>query len=210
MTAYSYTIAAAFPNARVLPSLLQSEIQESPAITTAMRFIDTGGGVCTIDFAGSLSPAEKAALDGIVSVHPGQTVVPEFITNTPLIAGDVPITSQDWMTLGGVVTNVGFFCPVEQSYGELLGSAKATGAGAQLRLVEDDNGDGGGTVVAAGPCNISDGDWSVIRFNSLGHTPREGARCYRLEGRLNGATAGSARFLSLTLFQLVVLLGVTE
>ena len=211
MSAYHYNIHDDFPNHRVLPSMLRGEIVACVGVTTEITDIAThGDGVADLYFVADLSPAEKSALDGIVAVHAGYTVYPEFITNTPIVADIANITTQDWQTLGGVVSNVSFFCPAEQAYGELLGSAKVSGSGAQVRAVEEGTSGEGGTVVIAGPFDIASVDWSEMRFNSYGRVPRSGSRCYRIEGRLNGAASASIRYTSLTLFQLIHVLGVME
>ena len=76
-TKYTYNIAADFPNSKVDPTRLTSEIQSS-GISSALDYIGISAGLCETWFKTDLSSKDKDTLDGLVSVHTGEP--PDEIT----------------------------------------------------------------------------------------------------------------------------------
>jgi len=78
---YDYTIATAFPNAAVDSSRLTQEIQAS-AIVTALDYISTASGTCSIWFKAALSSGDETILDGLVAAHSGESLAqpPQAVT----------------------------------------------------------------------------------------------------------------------------------
>jgi predicted enzyme related to lactoylglutathione lyase len=202
MAIYSYEVATAFPNGRVLLDTFQPEVQ---AVVPGLSYIGTAEGICSLHFDADLTAEQKTTLDGVVAAHQGYTIVPTFLVSDKTIGSEVAITSAtDWQILGGVVTNAAFFCPVARCYGEVLGSATASGTGAEVRVVEDN---GQSSQVVAGPVAIPDGGWATLRFNSWGNLIRSGPCTYSIQARLNGAASASMRYTSISLFDINVIQG---
>lgn len=90
MTSYSYTIASAFPNAKVSISALHKAIFIS-AIATAMDRVDADGTDALVWFKEALSVDDKAILDGIIAAHDGvEPNTPRLVKLDTLYAGGKP------------------------------------------------------------------------------------------------------------------------
>jgi hypothetical protein len=77
---YAYSISEDFPNAKVLPDKLASEIRAS-AIETALDYIGTSGDVCDVWFRAELSTSDNDRLDSIVAAHDAVPVsLPQLVT----------------------------------------------------------------------------------------------------------------------------------
>jgi hypothetical protein len=68
---YDYTIATAFPFARVDSTRFTSEILASSISSASLRRIDTDSGTCSVWFSGVLSGPDQSALDALVAAHSG-------------------------------------------------------------------------------------------------------------------------------------------
>lgn len=125
----------------------------------------------------------------------------QFLASSKMVENEVTVTEvATWQVLGGVVTTPGFFAPVAQLVGRIVGQALVSGAGAELRVVEKSN--GFPDAVVLGPAAIADsaGAWKVVNVNSNA-TPRSRTNLYELQGRLNGAVSMKVRYMSLTLLR---------
>jgi len=69
-TTYTYSISTDFPNGRVEPGVLASEIMAS-SIVTALDSVGTVGDDCNITFKDPLSTADESTLNGLVAAHQG-------------------------------------------------------------------------------------------------------------------------------------------
>lgn len=87
---YDYTIATAFPNALVDSDRLKQEIQAS-AIVTALDYIGTADGVCSIWFKAALSGGDQTVLDGIVAAHSGAPFAQPPMQFTEVLANGSPL-----------------------------------------------------------------------------------------------------------------------
>lgn len=83
---YTYSISLDFPNQKVDPSRLSSEIQAS-AISVALDGVSTSGDACTITFKADLSTEEHAVLGALVAAHSGEPLPqPSFESDgTPIV-----------------------------------------------------------------------------------------------------------------------------
>lgn len=162
------------------------------------------GDVITVLCDQEPSAADKTAIDNAVAAHDGVPPLSlEFIASSKLVAVEQAITeTTNWQVLGGVVTNPGFFEPVLQKVvGRLVGGFKTDGDGAEVRLVEEKVGESD-VVMHSSSWLLGDTEdaWGPNQFNTS-VAPRSGENTFRLEGRLNGATSASLRFVSLTLLR---------
>jgi hypothetical protein len=210
-TTYSYAVLPApgdFPNQAVNEDKLTAAIAASdPAISSAQLEAirtaedeETAAVTCMIDFDGDLSAGDQTQLDAIVAAHDGQPPTKIcFHASSKLLEGEAAITNPSGFdVLGGVVTTPDFFTAnLAACLGRMVGSCKATGEGAELRLVED-----GATVLGTFAITDSSGAWGQMQwFTST--PPSAGTHTYTIEGKLNGATSAAARFTSLSLLEVV-------
>lgn len=210
-TTYSYAVLPApgdFANQAVNEDSLAAEIAASnPAISSAqleaIRTTESEDGAtktCLIDFDADLSAGDQTQLDAIVAAHTGAPPTKIcFHASSKLLEGEVAITNPSGFdVLGGVVTTPDFFtATLAACLGRLVGSCKAQGAGAELRLVED-----GTTVLGTFAIPDSSGAWQQMQwFTST--PPSAGTHTYTIEGKLGAATSAAARFTSLSLLEVV-------
>jgi len=113
-----------------------------------------------------------------------------------------PIDTQDWKDLGGAVGNPVTVCDVAaNAVGYAHCSARADGAGAQIRAVYED--DQGNDVACCPAQDIATGNqWAVHQLWSSVELPA-GLRAYKLQGRLGGATSAEVRFAATYVFEKV-------
>lgn len=72
---YDFTISTAFPNGKVDDDKLTAQIRAS-AIVTALDYIATDAGVCSIWFKAALSGGDETLLNGVVAAHDGVSEAP--------------------------------------------------------------------------------------------------------------------------------------
>ena len=131
---------------------------------------------------------------------PGQLI---FHASSKITTGEEQIVSVlDWAVVDGVVSNPSFFAPRERIIGRLIGEAKAIGVGAKIRFVETDS---LGASREIGNATIPDSAnvWIPISFfTSLG--AGAGSLTYTMESKLDGASAATLRFFSVSLLEYAV------
>jgi hypothetical protein len=93
---YDYTISTAFPNAKVAPDRLTSEIQAS-SITVAIDNISTVGDTCAVSFKAALSAGEQTTLAALVAAHSGVALA-DAATN---VVVSMPVTSDGRLRVAG-------------------------------------------------------------------------------------------------------------
>jgi hypothetical protein len=204
MTDYAYSLADDFPNHKISPDKLATEIRASGSITTEFSGASTVGDACTLSFAADLSSNEKASLDAIVAAHDGVDITVAYKIAASLIGQSIDIVeSEAWQELGGVSVNVEFYCPeLDKAFAIVEYSAKAVGSSAQLRVIEVDD-EGAEVVMSANAPIVASTGWKVSKFQT-DHSPAHGDRTYILQGRLNGATSASIRYTALVLIEVAV------
>jgi len=72
---YNFTIATAFPNAKMDSDKLAREIRAS-AIVTALDYVATADGTCSVWFKAALSGGDETILGAIVAAHDGVSDAP--------------------------------------------------------------------------------------------------------------------------------------
>ena len=90
---YDYTIATAFPFARVDSTRLTSEILASSISSTSLRHIDTNSGTCSIWFSGPISGPDQTTLDSLVAAHSGNP--PDYVTASSHGVARTPTATDD-------------------------------------------------------------------------------------------------------------------
>ena len=202
-----YPVSATLNNAVDPDSLVQEII--AAAITPAVfEYVEVQDdppafpGVPTIFcwFDVALTPSEKTVLDGVIAAHTGvQAPYVVFHASSKFVEGTAPITSTTaWETLGGVVFNPEFFVDTSLAnmFGMCEGQNAATGAGAELRVLED------GAVITSVPYPVPDTTGSSQNFEfPTDVPPTAGQHLYELQGRLNGAASASVSFVTLSLME---------
>ncbi len=172
------------------------EVQDDPVAFPGVPTI-----FCFFDIA--LTPAEAAQLDAVIAGHTGApTPWVVFHASSKFTESTVPITSVGaWETLGGVVFNPSFF--VETDINNLFGTAEgrneATGAGAELRVLED------GVVITTVSYSVPDTGGVPANFEFYTDVPpTAGQHVYELQGRLNGAASASVTYVTLSVMENVL------
>jgi len=107
MATYTYSISQDFPNAKVDPSRLASEIGRS-AIVTALASVNTAGNDCNVVFKASLSSGDEAILDGLVAAHSGEPLEQEV---PPISVKILDVEDLDPVKARSKVKGVNFDAP---------------------------------------------------------------------------------------------------
>lgn len=180
-----------------------------PASTglTADQLGFTKDGDVRVYFAQALSTDDKAALDLFMSDRGyNQSSKPvTFHAPSSIVQSEIAITSDtDWQDLGGVVTSPNFFVPdLNRILGQVTGAGKVSGTGVELRIIEDNL---NGTIrdMVPAPRAVADtaDAWKSVQFTTQ-LPPSTGLNMYILQGRLNGATSASIRFVSMSLLEIL-------
>jgi len=193
----------------------QNGVFEQACVNLNLPVQEIGFGSCDIrafKFDAALSDFEKESLDARMAelgysfgwVSPPGPPPAAFYASSKIVPGEESVASQTWEVIGGVVTNPSFFIPdLNKALGKLLGQAKVSGSGAQIRVVEEKEGEA--DVVVIGPFDVPDSGGAWVVFNQPSHTvARSGDLIYRVEAQLNGATSMEVRFTTMSLLELVV------
>jgi len=181
---------------------LKKEINDNTTITTECLDVSAPNheGDFNIEFEGDLGGGEKTELGSVVGAHPGTPLTTyQFIANTKLVEDEKTVTSDSsFEQVGGVVTKVDeFAATLSKVVGRVRGSAKVSGSGAQIQLVEEGSPD---TVMHTSDWDLADTSGAWVEFEFVTDvTPSAGTQTFRLDGRLDGATSFELRFVSLTL-----------
>ena len=201
---YSYELTE-FPNDLVDETRLKLEVEATIPTADLVRvsaYVPEDPAVAStvaVVFATELAGAEKATLDAVVAAHSGAPVpTPVFRASSTLVELEKELVAVGgFEVLAGIVTTPSFFAAdLSTLVSRIVGSYRAAGEGAELRVVEN-----GGTVI--GTFALAEAaDWTKMQwFTST--PPGEGTHEYTLEGRLNGATSAWIRFVSMSLLEMV-------
>jgi len=137
--------------------------------------------------------------DGSAFVDGGSKTRLSFLASSKLVADEAPITSTDWEDLGGVSTDLSFFCSdMTCLRGQALGNAKASGRGAELRIIERSR---SGETVLSAPFSIAESPSFQPFEIGTNAAPATGQNTYVLQGRLGGASLASVQYVTLATFE---------
>lgn len=199
-----YTISTAFPNGQVASRKLHDQIAGDSGIATLFLGIrtDEDSDLCRVYFEMDPTPAEEAIVDGIVAAHDGVGTIVIFHASVKFVGGERAVAVA-WGELGGSPANASFFVQnLLGAFGRFNGMVKAVGAGAQLRILEDDL---AGSVVNLTPTPIpipdTGGAYQLFRFKTS-VPPRTGPMYYILEGRLGAATSAAVKHSLIALLEI--------
>ena len=157
-----------------------------------------------VDFVDQLTAQEISTLDDTIAACKTSqgTIAASFryLVPSKLIENTKDITEDEtWENLGGVVTTLGsFMADVSKAWGRVIGQAKVSGSGAELRIIRDSD----GTVLMAAAHSVEDtsGAWVNVQFWVNQNQPAA-TDCFILQGRLNGATSMQVRYFSMSLLE---------
>jgi hypothetical protein len=203
MATYTFPTSAlvASANGKIQPSMLVGElfaalgvrpitIDEKPATQELVLMFE--------------SAVNETTLASVIAAHLGVKTEVKFHASSKIVDEETAVLTSAWSTIGGIVTNIGFFIPnLAAALGRVVGEYKAVGTGAQLRVIEV-GADGTEVEIMTPPKDLADTAdvWTKTKFTCVNTPPRSGDSTFRLEGRLNGATSASVRFLSMSLLEI--------
>jgi len=207
-TTYNYP-KAGFPGGVLHPGKLHRDIFAaipSPP-NPALLGVSTDGQV-SIDFEDALDAATKAVLDGVIAAHPGYDVVLKFHASSTVLPQTLLIgaVAPAWDKIGELFTSPYFFVAnLAAAKGRAVGQAKTNGAGAVIRIVEQD---AAGVDVVVGSFNVPNtaGAWQPAKFFT-NVVPRAGDLNYRLEAQAPAGVVLEVRAFSLSLIEFVIVPG---
>jgi len=201
MSVHAYPLTS-FPNEAVCEDRLKAEVVAAlpgrtlRGIRVQIPADPEAPGSCEFVFEEELDGVEVATLSSVVAVHSGDPVTRlKFHASSTLADLEKTLASSEWAVLGGVVTTPEFFCSVGSILARVVGSYRAVETGAELRLVED-----GTRVLGTFQIPDSADAWTKMQWFSS-DVPLAGTHEYTLEGRLNGASSASVRFVSMSLLE---------
>ena len=146
---------------------------------------DLGSGKTRVTRARILATSE-----GLIA-----TAQSRFHGSATILRKSEQVTETDWALLGGIVTTPEFFGPVTSLKTRIVGSFKATGAGAEMRLVED-----GSKVIGSIVLPDTAGAWQTMQWFST-EPASVGTHEYALEAKTGSATDVYAKFVSMSLLE---------
>lgn len=159
------------------------------------------GGQMMIMFSSTLSGGQIATVDATIAAHVGAPV-PSYAlrAETRVVGSEVAIVSSGWadITESGVVLSPDLLGSLDDLVGIVNGESKADGAGAEIRIVEDP-GPSQRVISASIALPNTGAAWGFIPLSVTNDSFDPGRHTYMLQGRLNGATSASIRFVSLAL-----------
>jgi len=209
MAQYEYPTSET-SNGKVNPPMLSEQVAAAGLTCLSLSVQDVApagfgmydGGSIVLVFETDLTDAEKATLDGVVAAHVATPSYTAVFKTTAEVVHDATEAGAGWTDLGGVVTSPDFFMPdLALALARVVGSYRADGAGAELRVVEgQDAEERVVSVVRVLP--DTGGAWGLIPGFNTNVPPRAGQWLYRLQGRLNGATSAAVRYTSMSLLEL--------
>lgn len=141
-----------------------------------------------------MDQSEKDAVDAALA-PPTQI---RFHGSSTIVQAEAGVPAGDWVSIGGVVTTPEFFAPVASLKSRVIGSYKASGNGAELRLVED-----GTKVLATFALPDTTDAWATMQWFTT-EQGSEGTHAYSLQARLGKATSASVRYVSMSLLEFYV------
>jgi len=144
-TNYNFTISTAFPNAKVDSDKLATQLRSS-AIITALDYVATADGVCSVWFKDALSSGDQTLLGAVVAAHDGVSGEPDPIpvvgysgaNPAPIAADGKPFVlpnsfpGEVLLNFAGVSDKLS---PAERFGGDLFGLTQA-GQGTQTFTID--------------------------------------------------------------------------
>lgn len=183
----TYKLADFKKGARVAAEKLLEETV-AKGLSVVLEGVRSDRETCTFDFADKPTDEDLALLNVVVEDHGGTKTAIKFHASSVMILQPVEITSvDDWQVLGKARADPSFFIDdLANAVGRVVFEAAVDGDGAELKIVEDTEGDE--KDVSSTPFKLPDtgAKWKPFKFSS-DQPPRKGPNVYRLEGRLNGA-----------------------
>lgn len=157
-----------------------------------------------VTFVTQLTAEEITTLDStIAACKTAQGTIAatfKYLVPSKLVENATDVTEDTgWQDLGGVTTTLGsFMADVSKAWGRVIGQVKASGSGAQVRVIRDSD----GTILMAEPYSVPDtsGEWVTCQCWVNQNQPA-GTDCFILQGRLNGATSMQIRYVSMSLLE---------
>lgn len=148
-----------------------------------------------------LTTQNETDLGTAIAAHTGPAEKLFFRATSMVVVEEKAITQDTtWQELGGVVSTIGaFVADLSKARGRIVGQVKTSGTAAQFRIVKEN--DTSLLTTAHAPGDTS-GAWTALQF-STDNDPVAGIQLYRLQGRLNGATSASVRYVSMSLLEVV-------
>lgn len=143
--------------------------------------------------------AEEATVEDVEVTPDPPPPIPRI--STKLFTSPIQITEDtNWQSLGGVAVNVQFYVSDLSKAAAIVElNAKASGTGAELRLVEIDA-DENVRVMSDSLAIGASTKWAILKLES-DEVPSEGDQTYELQGRLNGANSASVRYGAIVLLE---------
>ncbi len=135
--------------------------------------------------------------DALVGYTAPEAMIIPLGGGTAIIEAKAITSDSTWEELGGIVVSPGLFRDDGANlYLRGLGQVISTDAGAELRVVKASDSE----VMMASPHALGDvgSAWALLKFDTDPGLPLS-TEAYILEGRLNGATSASVRYLTLLL-----------
>jgi hypothetical protein len=152
-----------------------------------------------VDNVEEMTAAEKSAVD--VAHDPPSL---QFIASSKLVDRPFSVAQVNtWEEIGGAVTTPSFFTPdYANCIGRVTGMICTTGAGAELRVIENS---ASASNVQVGQFVVPDtgGVWQMFGFMVANQPPAAGTNEYVLQGKLASASALSIKAASVSLLQKV-------
>ncbi len=201
----TYTIATDTANARLAKGKLKTEIIALSLATARILGIRIAIDGLTFMVLCDVEPdaSDKTSIDDAVTAHTGvDSTRLQLHSTSTVVELERAITSDGtFEDLGGARTSVDFYMPDEtRAISKIVGDVKTVGTGAELRLVKSDSDIVVSPVLVPGDTT---GAWVAMSIVSIDAKLDANTQIYKLQGRLNGATSASVRFVSMSLLEAI-------
>jgi hypothetical protein len=178
------------------PSILATETRAAlPDKTVTVRAFDT---VVVVTCSPDLTAGEVTTLDGVVASHTGEsTPVPRYEVrgSAPVVTGVETILSIGYTVVGGTTADprAAIRKPLDEAHGLVVGTYRATGSGATLKLTQNDL-DVSAEFALVDTANV----WTTFVFGTNAALAAS-RNIYALQAKLGGATLAEIKYVSLVL-----------
>ncbi len=184
--------------------LLQPAKEVEVALPGKQFKIICSGTEIKADFVDELTAGEVTTLDStIAACKTSQGTIAatfKYLVPSKLVENVTDVTEDTgWQDLGGVTTTLGsFVADVSKAWGRIIGQAKVSGSGAEMRVIRASD----GTMLMAAVYSAGDtsGEWANTQF-WVNHNQPATTDCFILQGRLHGATSMAVRYFSMSLLE---------